>query len=665
MFDRIMIANRGEIACRIARTARRLGIRTVAVHSDIDERALHVRQCDEAIAIGGRTAAESYLDIDRILEAAKTCQAEAVHPGYGFLSENPGFAARCKERELVFIGPDAASIRLMGAKDQAREVAVRAGVPVLPGYEGEEQDAQTLYNHACETGFPILIKATAGGGGKGMRAVHSKTEFAEALESVKRESLSAFGSDRVMLEQYLPEARHVEVQIFADSHGNIVHLYDRDCSLQRRHQKIVEEAPAPGLHEATRKTMTEAAMACARSIGYLGAGTVEFLLAPDQRFYFLEMNTRIQVEHPVTEMITGQDLVEWQFRVHSGERLPLRQELITLNGHSIESRICAENPANRFLPSSGRILGLWQPDPGNGVRIDTGIREGDTVSPYYDSMISKLVTWSTDREGARRMMLDSLRNYAVLGLPSNIDFLQSLIRSREFSAGLYDNRIVERNLEALLQETASHPPLMLCCAAAWDFLNSLQFQQSRHADKPETNSPWLLHAGFGTPVQRRYSAWYRYEGEQPQQLTFSYSQDRFTFEQPQIRFSAKLTGCSGMQVGHPRIDGPVYTAKTGGTLYLHANGKHHRIEIQDRFRPPTGFARAFDDALNAPLSGVVVDVRVERNQNVAKGEVLMILEAMKMEHSIVAPSGGVVQDIYHGKGEQVAENTPLLKIAHT
>ncbi len=666
MFDKILIANRGEIACRIARTARRLGIRTVAIHSDIDDRALHVRQCDEAIAIRGQSPAASYLDPDRIIEATKTCRAEAVHPGYGFLSENPVFSARCREQGVVFIGPDSDIISLMGAKDQARAAAIRAGVPVLPGYDGEEQHAQTLYKHACETGFPILIKATAGGGGKGMRAVYAEDDFEAALESVKRESLSAFGSDRVLLEHYLPEARHVEVQVFADGHGNVVHLHDRDCSLQRRHQKIVEEAPAPGLQEATRKAMTEAAVACTRSIGYVGAGTIEFLLTPDQRFYFLEMNTRIQVEHPVTEMITGQDLVEWQFRVHSGERLPLRQEQIKPNGHSMESRICAEKPANHFLPAAGRILRLRQPTPGGGVRVDTGIRQGDTVSPYYDSMLSKLVTWSADRESARQLMLDMLGSYVILGLPTNMDFLQTLIRSGDFATGMCNTRFVERNLETLLlPTTASQSPLALCCAASWLFLDNLQNRQSREVGSRERKSPWSLHADFGTPTQRRYRAWYRHENEQPQHLEFSYKKDQFTFEQPDIQFSARLTDCAEMKVDHPRIDGPVTCVRTGSTLYLHANGNHHRIEIMDRHRPAQGITRHFDDLLNAPLSGIVVDVRVECNQNVTEGQILMIIEAMKMEHSIVAPSDGIVQDIYCGKGERVAENSPLLKFEHT
>ena len=469
MFEKILIANRGEIACRIARTAKRLGIRTVAVYSEADTRALHVTSCDEAWLIGPAPPRESYLRGDRILDVAKKSGAQAIHPGYGFLSENAEFARACHQAGVVFIGPPPAAIEAMGSKSAAKAMMEKAGVPLVSGYHGDAQDAATLAKEAGCVGYPVLIKACAGGGGKGMRVVNQAGEFAEALASAKREAASSFGDDRVLIEKYLTRPRHIEMQVFADTHGDCLHLFERDCSVQRRHQKILEEAPAPGMTAERRRQMGEAAVAAAKAVGYVGAGTVEFIAEPGGRFYFMEMNTRLQVEHPVTEMITGLDLVEWQLRVAAGEALPLAQEQLSISGHAIEARIYAEDPARGFLPTAGCVEHLRQPQPNAHVRIDSGVQAGDEVGVHYDPMIAKLIAWDRDRPSALRWLRSALGEYQVAGVTTNLSFLSAVTAHPAFAdadhdPGSLDTGLIERHRAALFPESAPVPDAILAIA---------------------------------------------------------------------------------------------------------------------------------------------------------------------------------------------------------
>ncbi|MDG1292899.1 MAG: acetyl-CoA carboxylase biotin carboxylase subunit, partial [Pseudomonadales bacterium] len=448
-FNKILIANRGEIACRVMRTARRLGIRTVAVYSDVDSEALHVKMADEAIHIGAAPSRESYLDYPRILQAAKDTGAEAIHPGYGFLSENADFCRACKANNIVFIGPTAEAIEAMGSKSAAKTLMQQANVPLVPGYHGDDQSPAVLKQAANDIAYPVLLKAVAGGGGKGMRQVWSEDEFDEALATAKREAMNAFGNDDMLVEKYLTQPRHIEIQVFCDQHNNAVYLFERDCSIQRRHQKIIEEAPAPGMTPALRQQMGEAAIRSAQAINYEGAGTVEFLLDKDGSFYFMEMNTRLQVEHPITEMITGQDLVEWQLNVAAGEALPLQQEQLSINGHAFEARIYAEDPANDFLPASGQLSFLQTPKASQHVRIDTGVRQGDEVSVFYDPMISKLIVWDNDRDKALQRLTKALGEYYISGITTNIDFLHRLANCEPFKKADIDTRFIEKNYDEI------------------------------------------------------------------------------------------------------------------------------------------------------------------------------------------------------------------------
>ncbi|MFO7536608.1 MAG: acetyl-CoA carboxylase biotin carboxylase subunit, partial [Chloroflexota bacterium] len=453
MFKKILIANRGEIACRVIRTARKLGILTVAVYSDADRDALHVTMADEAIYIGPSPSRESYLVVERIIDAALRTGAEAIHPGYGFLSENANFCRACKEKKLVFIGPPAAAIEAMGSKSAAKNIMEKAGVPLVPGYHGEDQDPSLLKKVSDQMGYPVLLKATAGGGGKGMRQVWAAEEFEEALASAKREARSSFGEDTMLVEKYLIQPRHVEIQVFCDQHGGAVYLAERDCSVQRRHQKVIEEAPAPGVTDALRKQMGEAATRAARAINYQGAGTVEFLLDRAGSFYFMEMNTRLQVEHPVTEMITGQDLVKWQLQIASGEKLPLTQEHIRINGHALEARIYAEDPANDFLPASGTLTFLQPPEESDHVRVDTGVLQGDEVSVYYDPMIAKLIVWDESRDKALHRLTKALAEYRIAGMATNIDFLYNLVCCEAFKRADIDTGFIEKHYEEIFHSS--------------------------------------------------------------------------------------------------------------------------------------------------------------------------------------------------------------------
>ena len=490
MFNRILIANRGEIACRVIHTAKRLGIRTVAVYSEADVNARHVSLADEAVAIGPAPARDSYLVGKKLVEAARQTNAEAIHPGYGFLSENAGFAQSCEAEGITFIGPPSRAIEVMGLKSVAKSTMQRAGIPLVPGYHGDNQDGTFLLNEAEKIGFPVLLKASAGGGGRGMRVVNRAEEFSDALRSAKREALGAFNDDRMLLEKYLQKPRHIEIQVFCDNHGNAVHLFERDCSVQRRHQKVLEEAPAPAMTQETRTAMGSAAIGAARAIEYAGAGTVEFIVDPDGTFYFMEMNTRLQVEHPVTEFITGRDLVEWQFRVAAGERLPASQDQLAIDGHALEARIYAEDPGNGFLPATGRLQRLRFPDCTPHVRIDTGVREGDDISVHYDPLIAKLVTWDSDRRRCLRRMLDALSRTRVAGVATNIGFLASVISHEAFQAADIDTGFIELHHADLFPDKETVSPDILCLATLYQMLRRANRSEREAVSSADPTSPW-------------------------------------------------------------------------------------------------------------------------------------------------------------------------------
>ncbi|MCZ8103022.1 MAG: acetyl/propionyl/methylcrotonyl-CoA carboxylase subunit alpha [Burkholderiales bacterium] len=652
MFTSVLIANRGEIACRVIRTARRLGMRTIAVYSEADAGALFVRQADEAHLIGPAPARESYLVGERILAVAREAGAACIHPGYGFLSENADFAEACHKAGVVFVGPPASAIRAMGLKDAAKSLVERAGVPVVPGYHGPKQEPAFLRERAANIGFPVLIKAVAGGGGKGMRRVDRLIDFEEALHGAQREAANAFGDPRVLVERYVRSPRHVEIQVFADAHGNVVHLFERDCSLQRRHQKVIEEAPAPGMPEAVRAAMGKAAVEAARAVGYVGAGTVEFIadgsqgLKPDG-FFFMEMNTRLQVEHPVTEAITGLDLVELQFRVASGERLPFAQSDLAIDGHAVEARLYAEDPETGFLPSTGRLWALRFPD-GEGIRIDTGVEEGGEVTPYYDPMIAKVIARAPTRGEALDRLADALGRTVVAGPRSNVAFLRALALAPEFREGRFDTGFIDRHLEAL---GAVARPLDARAVAA-GALALLGAEQERVAavSGPAgagTPGPWDVADGFQTSGPR-VSAWPMVvEGERLDVLV------AFDREGPSVEVP-----------GHPVPPGDhdLTLVSTDEGLIVLADGRQTHMRLFD----PLG--QSADDAdgggiVKAPMHGKVVAVFVAAGETVEKGQRVAIVEAMKMEHSLVAPRAGIVSEVAVEPGQQVGEGARMLVIA--
>ena len=655
MFFKILIANRGEIACRIVRTARRLGITAVAVYSEADDAALHVALADEAYLIGPPQPRHSYLDIAKIVAAAQASGSQAVHPGYGFLSENAEFAEACAAAGLIFIGPSAEAIRLMGSKAAAKALMERHGVPVVPGYHGAEQDAARLSAEAERIGFPVMIKASAGGGGRGMRVVASAAEFARALDGAKREAKAAFGDDRVLLERYLERPRHIEVQVFGDAHGNLVHLYERDCSIQRRHQKVVEEAPAPGLDERHRGAITAAAVAAARAACYVGAGTVEFIAeAAAEPFYFMEMNTRLQVEYPVTEAVTGADLVEWQIRVAAGERLPRRQEDIAVCGHAIEARLYAENPAKGFLPASGTLAALHLPQ-GEGVRVETGVRAGDRVTPFYDPMIAKIIACGGDREAARARLARALADTAVVGLATNLGFLARVADDPEFAAGAVDTGFIERRRASLLAAPGPVPDLALAAAA----LHRLVAPGA--LDLPD---PWARHDGWRlnlAPAPRDF----RFRvGEA--EIAVAATADG---EGWQLTIGGRSYRATGGRQAEDRLavtlDGARQTLRVveeAGALALFVGGESWRLDEVDPLAPPQG-ADATAGHLAAPMPGRVVQLLVAAGDRVRRGQPMMVVEAMKMEHTIAAPRDGVVAAVRYRAGDLVEEGAELIALA--
>ena len=654
MLDSVLVANRGEIACRVIRTARRLGMRTIAVYSEADRNALHVRLADEAVAIGPAPARESYLNISAIIGAARASGARCIHPGYGFLSENAAFARACAEAGLVFVGPPESSILRMGTKSEARRLMAAAGVPVLPGYDGEEQGPAQLLSEAERMGFPLLIKPTAGGGGKGMRIVRAAADFAEALAGARREAAKSFGDDRVLLERFVETGRHVEIQVFADAQDNAVHLFERDCSLQRRHQKVIEEAPAPGIDERTRAAMGEAAVAAARAVDYQGAGTVEFLY-DGQGFYFLEMNTRLQVEHPVTEMITGLDLVEWQFRVASGEPLPLAQDQIRRRGHAVEARLYAEDPERGFLPSIGRLRRFRLPAPSQQVRIDSGFEAGDEVSVHYDPMLAKIIAWAPDRGTAFAGLRAALEQTDIEGVRTNARFLWDIAGHPKVLAGEVDTRLLEREL----QPDGGMPAGEARDAWVLAAVASLSLDDADDVVRP---SPWDTRDGFrlNQPAAIRVPL---ASGGQGHWLRVERNDGRYRVELDGTAHRVVVNdSASGRLAG--TIDGRPVTAaveREAGRLRLRRLcGTFEFVENPGR---DPHISAEHEGHLRAPMPGHVLDVRATAGARVARGTVLVVLEAMKMEHSLVAPWDAIVTEIRVKAGERVDEGTELVQLA--
>ena len=666
MFKKILIANRGEIACRVAATARRLGVQTVAVYSDADAKAKHVAACNEAVHIGASAPKESYLQWQRIIDAARQTGAQAIHPGYGFLSENEEFAQACADAGLVFIGPPPAAIKAMGLKAESKRLMDQAGVPLVPGYHGTHQAPEWLQAEADRMGYPVLIKASAGGGGKGMRAVERAEDFLEALASCKREAASSFGDDAVLIEKYVQRPRHIEIQVFADSHGHCVYLHERDCSVQRRHQKVLEEAPAPGMTEHLRKRMGEAAVAAAQAVGYVGAGTVEFIVeqaAYDQpqsmKFFFMEMNTRLQVEHPVTEAITGLDLVEWQLRVAFGEPLPLIQEQIPLRGHAIEARICAETPDNNFLPATGTLSVYNKPSctsfSVSDVRIDDGVRPGDAISPFYDSMIAKLIVHGDTREQALARLGAALAELHIVGLNTNVQFLRHVLATPSFAQAQLDTALISREADRLFQQQPVAPALAVAALVA----HVVHAEQQLAGDDPfSARDGWRSHG----LTQRRFELDH---AGQALRATLTYGRDNTLLlalgdapAQPlavQARTDDLVIGWQGELV-RTRLywqgeQAHVFTPRGATRLALIDALAHAGEAAQEGGR------------LSAPMPGKIIDFLVKPGEKVAKGQPLAVMEAMKMEHTIAAPADGRVSELLYAPGDQVAEGAPLLSLS--
>ena len=651
----LLVANRGEIACRIFSTARRMGIRTVAVHSEADADALHVRTADEAHLIGPAAARDSYLRIDRILEAAKASGADAIHPGYGFLSENAEFAEAVAAAGLIFVGPPASAIRAMGSKSAAKSLMETAGVPLVPGYHGADQDPELLAREATRIGYPVLIKASAGGGGKGMKVVERAEDFAATLASAKREAASSFGDDRVLIERYLTKPRHIEVQVFADAHGDTLHLFERDCSVQRRHQKVIEEAPAPGMTPERRAAMGTAAVEAARAVGYVGAGTVEFIAEGDD-FFFMEMNTRLQVEHPVTEAITGEDLVEWQIRVARGEALPCRQEDLVVMGHAVEARLYAEDADRDFLPQTGRLDHLAFP---TNVRIDAGVATGDVVSHHYDPMIAKLIAHGATREEALERLADALAATEVMGLVTNRAFLERILRHPEFVEARHDTGFIARNADALFAPAIADDRLAVLAALA-----VLEREKATMPHAPaDPHSPWGEAGAWCMNLPARSEVSFR-DGADTRTLAFDRLAGRTTHVGPEGEVEVAAT-----LLADGRLDARLGATRLTARVVFVAD----RIAIYTG-RDQASFTlvdpRAGDDAhhhhadrLVAPMPGSVVQVLVEAGATVAKGDPLVVVEAMKMEHVIRAPHDGVVERVDVAVGDVVADGTELAVMA--
>ena len=658
MFSKILIANRGEIACRVIKTARRFGVKTVAVYSDADAGARHVAMADEAIRIGAAAARDSYLVVDRILDAARRTGAEAIHPGYGFLSENAGFAEACARAGIVFIGPPPSAIRAMGSKSEAKKIMEKARVPLVPGYHGDDQSPDLLAREAAKIGFPVLIKAAAGGGGKGMRVVEDASKFADALAGAKREAKASFADEHVLVEKYLTRPRHIEIQVFADGHGGCVYLFERDCSIQRRHQKVIEEAPAPNMAPARRKAMGEAAVAAARAIGYVGAGTVEFIANQDGTFYFMEMNTRLQVEHPVTEAITGQDLVEWQLKVAAGGRLPLAQDELRIDGHAVEVRLYAEDPARNFLPSTGTLVHLRLPVEGPHVRVDTGVRQGDTVTPYYDPMIAKVIVHDRDRASAMRRMAALMGETEVVGVTTNAALLKSLCAHPAFVGGEVDTGFIERYRDDLFAKATPADDRAFAVAT----LARIMEWKAASAD------PWDQKNGFRLLDLGHDEVRWK-DGERDVAVIVRRRRDgAFELELPggMVEATVHVADCGRLVI---RLGNEAFTASAvrrvtqdGVDYTLFMGGVSRRLRLVDPLDVTQYEAvAAGDGAVRSPLPGKIIDLRVKAGDSVSKGQPLLVLEAMKMEHTLAAPADGKVKSVRYAVGEQVPEGAELVE----
>ncbi|MBF1165022.1 MAG: acetyl/propionyl/methylcrotonyl-CoA carboxylase subunit alpha [Dechloromonas agitata] len=661
MFTKILIANRGEIACRVIKTARRMGIRTVAVYSEADTNARHVRLADEAVLLGPAAARESYLVADKIIEACKRTGAQAVHPGYGFLSENEEFAEALAANGITFIGPPASAIRAMGSKSEAKKLMGKAAVPLTPGYHGDDQTPDLLHKEADQIGYPVLIKAAAGGGGKGMRLVEKSADFPDALASCKREAISSFGDDHVLIEKYITKPRHIEIQVFADTLGNCVYLFERDCSVQRRHQKVLEEAPAPGMPEERRRQMGEAAVAAAKAVGYVGAGTVEFIAMQDGTFYFMEMNTRLQVEHPVTEMITGQDLVEWQLRVAAGQPLPLKQEQLEIRGHALEARIYAEDANKGFLPATGQLIRLAPPAESINVRVDTGVEEGDEITPFYDPMIAKLIVWDETRDGALARMRQALADYQVAGLTTNIDFLSRLVACPAFAGADLDTGLIERQKDFLFPAAQPVPRDALLVATVGELLWEQHAAKLAAKTSGDPHSPWHARDGWRMNLSSARTISFK-DGETLVDAQVRYRRDHWAITvagETTLARGKKLEGDRfAVELDDRRLIASVVAVDDrrsiflqGSTVTLLRDDPLHRVDAGD----------SHGGGLTAPMPGKVVALLAQPGQAVEKGTPLLILEAMKMEHTITAPAAGVVKAFCYAAGEQVADGAALVE----
>ena len=664
MFRKLLIANRGEIACRVMRTAERLGVRTVAVYSDVDREALHVRMAGEAWRLGPAPAARSYLDIERVIAAAAASGADAVHPGYGFLSENPDFIEACAAAGIVFVGPPAAAVRAMGLKDAAKRLMEAAGVPVVPGYHGEEQDDAALLAHARRIGFPVLVKAVAGGGGKGMRRADTEAGFGDALEGARREARSSFGDDRVLIERRVARPRHVEVQVFADAHGNAVHLFERDCSLQRRHQKVVEEAPAPGMTPAMRAAMGEAAVAAARAIDYRGAGTVEFIADAsgglrEDRFWFMEMNTRLQVEHPVTEMVTGTDLVEWQLRVAAGEPLPVAQADLAITGHAVEARVYAEDPERGFLPATGVLAHLAAPRESAHLRVDRGVRGGDAVTPHYDPMIAKVVAHGADRDAAVERLAGALRAFEIAGVATNVAFLSRLVADAGFRAGAVDTGLIDRELGALLARDPVPEPVL--AVAAMHAAGALAAPAAHGA----WSDPWSALTGWRLWSVARQRAHFRIDGDEAQTLVTFIDGGGTRIDAGSTSIVVRSIRRDGdrvvLDLSNRAVAVRIVPAATG--LFVLHDGRTFAVAPTDRAVEDGESAGALTH-VTAPLPGRVAKVSVRSGDTVERGATLVVLEAMKMELGVEAPRGGRIDEVAVSEGDQVVEGAVLVAFAN-
>ena len=663
MFEKILIANRGEIACRVIRTCRRLGIASVAVYSEADAAALHVRLADEAYCIGGPAPADSYLRGDAVIQAALGSGAQAIHPGYGFLSENAAFAEAVAAAGLVFIGPGAGSMRRMGSKAGAKQLMAQAGVPVVPGYNGEDQALATLSREAARTGFPLMVKAAHGGGGKGMRVVHRLEDFVPALESCQREALGAFGRDRVLLERYVSSPRHIEIQVFGDTHGNVIHLNERECSAQRRYQKVVEESPSPFLTPELRARMGAAAVQAAHAIDYINAGTVEFIVGADGDFYFMEINTRLQVEHPVTELVTGLDLVEWQLRVAAGEPLPLHPQDIEHRGHAIELRLYAEDPAAGFLPGSGRLEVLRLPAASPGVRVDAGVVEGDTVTVHYDPMIAKLIVHDVDRPAALARLREALADCEVVGPKSNLAFLEALVRHPRIVDGSIHTAYLDAHLAEVLPAEAAPPPHLLACAAVAGLLQDEARARIEAAASADPNSPWALADGWrlGQAGDRALGL---LQGGQRQVLHASGHDGEYRIRgeagEHRVRGARLADGWLDLELDGRRLR--LRARASAGDLFVHDGEQRLHLQRVAPYQAEDTGAAGRGDRVQAPMPGRIVLVRATPGQTVAEGEELLVMEAMKMELSLRAPRAGLVAAVRAAVGEFVEADALLVAL---